>query len=306
MTNCAFWAGNLTVYGSPGGVGLDERRFTLALSALQSVDVGPVAPDAPVPALVRSEVAKVSPSFAPLSVALASGGPLADWSAIGCQIGNQQTCGDIAGSQFVCAFRDAAAMSGFYKSRKTVAEGFGKIASEIAEACSDGRLRCHRSWAAYLLPLTFSRLASLPRGLITAIEAVWRPPTLSSAVSVESEDFRRYWAFLNKPRVVTVQAHRELTTMGWYYDSQSFAWPVFRAFSQDGQQIPASVTRLPSPDLQPYFAGEIGYNRFKVVIRWSGRVCAHGLGRPKIARSDRQKYQPQHLRVEERGVFLRD
>jgi hypothetical protein len=71
--------------------------------------------------------------------------------------------------------RDAAALNGFYKNPRTAAERFGKIANEIEAACSDGRLRCHRSWVTYLPRITGQQSASLPRTLLDAVEMIAHP-----------------------------------------------------------------------------------------------------------------------------------
>jgi hypothetical protein len=125
---------------------------------------------------------------------------------------------------------------------------------------------------------TATQWTSLPRNLVTAAEAVWQPDlamaTPFCSVSVESEEFKRDWTFLNKPRVNAVQPSREVTAVGWYYDSQSIEWPTFRAYNQDGQEIPASVTRQASPDLQRYFSDDRpSNNRFQFTFR-SPDVCA--------------------------------
>jgi hypothetical protein len=126
--------------------------------------------------------------------------------------------------------------------------------------------------------ITSPQWASLPPILFAAAKTVWRPDlamaTPFCSVSIESSDFRRYWTFLNKPHVKTVEPNREVAAVGWYFDSQSVEWPDFKAFTQDGQEIPLSVTRQPSPDLQRYFSDDrAGNNRFQVKFG-SPDVCA--------------------------------
>ena len=117
--------------------------------------------------------------------------------------------------------------------------------------------------------ITNPQWASFPRILFAAAETVWHPDLATAtpfcSVSVESSDFRRYWTFLNKPHVKTAEPNREVAVVGWYFDSQSVEWPDFKAFTQDGQEIPLSVTRQPSPDLQRYFSDDrAGDNRFQI------------------------------------------
>jgi hypothetical protein len=278
--NATFMVGNLIAYGSFVGVDFKEHGFTSALNALQDVDVGPIIPYLPVSSAARSEAARVSPTFAPLSVALAPGGPLSGWGSFGCEI-YKQTCGDIAGGWFLWALRDAAALNGFYKDPKTAAERFGEIANEIKAACSDGRLRCHRRWVTFLPRMTGQQWASLPRTLLDAVEMIALPPlptaeAPSSSTSVISEDFDRYWTFLNNPRVETIDPSAEVTVLGWYYDSQSAQWPVFKAYGEGGQVIPFSETRQASADLQRHFSDVgAGYNRFQIRFRCPN-TCAIG------------------------------
>jgi hypothetical protein len=124
---------------------------------------------------------------------------------------------------------------------------------------------------------TSAQWSSLPRTFVPAVEAVWHPDlaatTPSCSVSVESDDFKRYWRFLNYPRAKTVQPNREVAVVGWYYNDQSVEWPVFKAYTQDGQEIPSLVTRQVSPDIQHHFSDQrASNNRFQVVIR-SPDVC---------------------------------
>jgi hypothetical protein len=115
-------------------------------------------------------------------------------------------------------------------------------------------------------PVKTHQWASLPRELIAAAETVWQAATPSSSISVESPELRRYWTLLNKPSVNAVQPNREITMMGNYYDYGSTAWPVIKVYAQNGQEIPSTVTRLSSPDLQPYFPGPASFNRFKIMF----------------------------------------
>ena len=126
----------------------------------------------------------------------------------------------------------------------------------------------------YMPPMTGRQWASLPRTLVAAVEMIARPPlagaaTPSSSTSVISDDFDRYWTFLNNPRVKTVDPNRETTVSGWYYDSQSTQWPVFKAYAAvGGQEIPLSLTRQASPDLQRYFSDDRpAHNRFQMMFR---------------------------------------
>jgi hypothetical protein len=130
----------------------------------------------------------------------------------------------------------------------------------------------------FLSPIIKPKWISVPRTLVAAVEAILHPDLATAtplcSVSVENDDFNRYWTFLNKPRVKTVQANREVGMVGWYYDSQSIAWPAFKAYNQEGQEIPSIAARQVSPDLQRHFSDDrAGDNRFLVMFR-SPDACA--------------------------------
>jgi hypothetical protein len=129
-----------------------------------------------------------------------------------------------------------------------------------------------------LPPSPTSQWASLPRSLVTAAEAVLHPDLAATtpvcAVSVDSAEFERYWTFLNRPEVKVVRPDREVAMLGWYYNSQSTEWPVFKAYNQDGQEIPFVLTRQDSADLQHHFSDDrASLNRFRLVFR-SPDACA--------------------------------
>lgn len=205
--NATFMTGNRIAYGSFVGVGFKENNFKSALDALEDVDAGPVIPHVPVPLSARTEVAKISPTFAPISIALAPGGRSFGWSNIGCQI-YKDTCDDIAGGWFVWALREAASLNNFYQSPKMAAENFGKIANEIAAACSDGRLHCHRRWVSYMPRLNGQQWRSLPSSLFAVagkVSFLNAPiPVAANLSSVRTTDFERYWSFLNYPDIFPV------------------------------------------------------------------------------------------------------
>jgi outer membrane lipoprotein SlyB len=133
----------------------------------------------------------------------------------------------------------------------------------------------------FLPRMTGQQWASLPRTLLDAVEMIALPPlptaeAPSSSTSIISEDFDRYWTFLNNPRVETIDPSAEVTVLGWYYDSQSAQWPVFKAYGEGGQVIPFSETRQASADLQRHFSDVgAGYNRFQIRFRCPN-TCAIG------------------------------
>lgn len=265
--NVAFMTGNRLVYGSFVGVDFKEHNFEATLEALQDVENGPIIPFVPVPNTTRSEVAKISPAFAPVSAALAPGQPVFEtWSRGSCGV-DKTACGEVIGAVFMWALRDAAAASDFYRSPATATENFGKVASQIAMACRDGRLRCRRRWVGFMPPLAARQWASLPGAARAVIQkVVFRDPPMptTAAPFVASRD-GRYWEFLNDPYIGSrIQNGYDLTVRGWYRDVQSADWPAFKVYANNGQEISSTVARLSSPDLQQHFSDpSAGNNRYE-------------------------------------------
>ena len=275
--HAAFMTGNRIAYGSFVGVDVKERNFVAALNALQTVDTGSRTPYVSVPLAARSEVAENSSLFEPLAASL-TGALLAKWGQVSCGV-YKETCGDIAGGWFLWALRDAAAANGFYQSPQMAAQKFGQIAEEITTACSDGRLRCRQSWVSYLPAMAETQWLSLPRSLLAvATKVAFLDPQVHIATQLQTRlspitdasraAFEHYWAFLNYPRI-TQQASWRVTARGWYYDSQSVEWPVFKIYTETGEEVQLSViTRIASPDLQKHFSDDrAGWNRWEIAFR---------------------------------------
>ena len=254
--NAALMIGDRIAYGSLIDTDLNEANFVAALDALQSIDTGPIIPYEPVPAASRAEAAKVSPTFRPLAAMLAPGKPLAEaWGLPGCQ-NFKEACGDIGGGWFMFALRDAAAGNGFYQSPRIAAQKFGQIAKEITTACGDGRLRCRHIWVSFLPPKTWRqwRLALPPLLLAQGKLVAFIEPDSGFAgpSPTNSDQFKRYWSFLNYPRII--YGTRWVTANGWYYDRQSTEWPVFEIYAENGKAVSSKVIRTASPDLQKAFS----------------------------------------------------
>ena len=261
--NGAFMTGNRIAYGSFVGVDFRQRDFTAAVDALQSVDIGTIVPYVPVPAAARAEVAKISPTFAPIAATLAPGTPVGDRWGYGCQL-YQQGCGDISAGWFVWALRDLAAANGYYQSPRVAAEKFGQIAADIAAACAAGKLHCRRTFISFMPAMTEAQWLSLPYSfwLVAEKVAFLDPPTGFDMPAVDHIDraaFDRYWRFLNYPRVNEEFADHS-TTHGWYYDSGSAYWPVFKVYGQNGEEVRSETTRVASPDIAKLFNDPRGAN----------------------------------------------
>jgi hypothetical protein len=264
-----FIVGNRLVYGAFVGVDFKEHNFESTLELLADVDVGPRLAYVPVTNLARAEIAKVSPAFAPLSKALAPGQPIfVGWNSLGCVV-YPGTCGDIAGGWFMWALRDAAAENGFYQSPAIASESFGRIASEIAAACSTGRLNCRHRWLSYLPPLTVVQWTALPSAMLSALDRIIfldpSLPVIEEKPSIGRRD-AEYLDFLHEPYVdPPIQRSYQLIVRGWYRDTESPDWPIFKVYAEQGLEIQSSITRLASPDLQQHFSDPAAdHNRFAI------------------------------------------
>jgi hypothetical protein len=263
----AFMTANLIKYGAFVGIEINSGNFPAALDALQDVDAGPIKPHVPVPLTTRSAVAMVSPTFKPLRDALAAGGSLAGYGSFACEF-YVDSCGDIGGGWFMWAFRDAGSLNGFYQDAATSNLNFGKIADDIAAACSDGRLTCRHRWFSHVPAMTADQFASLPGSMKSVAEVILFPfPGAPYAMAVprwelRSEDFQKYWTFLNQPFAIA-RANTPTKVLGWYRDSASTQWPVFRVKSYRGENVPFSLQRLASPDLQQA-DNRLDLNRFEI------------------------------------------
>ncbi len=140
------------------------------------------------------------------------------------------------------------------------------------------------------------RDATAPEALPGALEAVGRRVAFldagdASAVPatvqhIEPETFARYWVLLNRPFVSEIGKKGLQTSVdGWYYDTQSTRWPSFAVFDHAGAQVPFSLKRKSSPDLQVYFHTERpAWNRFLMTYQCpdSCTVVVRAFDRPEL------------------------
>jgi hypothetical protein len=261
---------NKVYYGSFVGVDFKEHNFKAALGALQRIDDGRSVDYVPVSTTARQLAAGISPTFAPLEQSLRLGGPLEGWMVFGCAF-YPQTCGDYGGGWFLWAFRDAAALNGFYSSPAKAEEGFSKIAAEIEAACKDGRISCKSGLFDFLPPMSPAQLLSIPQkvvrawGLIITANAspgILAPPTPATG------KFAYYWAFLNFPVAVLPppESPPETQILGWFYAGDGL-WPTFYVEDAKGGRTIVNVTRADSPDLEAFFGSAgAGFNRFSAAL----------------------------------------
>jgi hypothetical protein len=156
---------------------------------------------------------------------------------------------DIHGGWFMWAFRDAVAAAGYYKSGKTTAAYYRRLAGEVNEACSDGRLECgperaslippwHRAYAILLLKTAASGILSVARFKGFDIEPF---PSLGDEKSLEI--FRK----ITKEKI----AAPEFRIKGWVFSPTR---PVtLSILTSKGVSVGPQILLMPSPDVYGCF-----------------------------------------------------
>jgi hypothetical protein len=250
FVHLAFMSGNWLAYGSFVGVDTKERNFVAALDALQSVQYGPHVDRVPVSRAARERIYGISPSFASLKPFIdPPQGPV--WH--GCQV-YPETCGDIAGGWFIWVLRDAASRAGHYRSPGEASAFFGRLASEVNEACRSGQLSCRGSVIPYMPRLSWLQIKQIPQRLAEAVILVSRPAQVIDIDSPPSSgELSDALDFLNHPPHTPPQEHlSRIRLFGWYY-SKDGIWPRFNVQTPDGQSVPITLQSHPSPDIASHF-----------------------------------------------------
>lgn len=264
-TQLLFRTLNWCNYGEAVGLDIKERNFVAALDALQSVVQGSPVSHVPVTRATRKRIYSVSPAFASLR------GYLDPPSGAGWQGGCSPypwTCGDIAGGWFIWALREAAAGQGHYQSPAHAARFFGRLSSEIADACRSGKLRCRRMALPYLPQLSSAQLKEMPTSATVAagLLALEQPPIgLDAAPSLGSADqLKDISEFLGFPSYApSADVPVRMSLSGWYR-TQGDEWFDLQVTDRFGPVVP-TVSRMDSPDLVSFFRDhEAKRQRFRI------------------------------------------
>lgn len=114
-------------------VEFQSNSFVDAYGSLLRVHHENWIPDVPVPKDVRQKVYAVSPAFKELEPFL-EGDIGKSWMS--------EDVNDIKGGWFVWAFRDSVSAAGYYRDAKTSSRYYERIANEVNDSCSQGKLTC--------------------------------------------------------------------------------------------------------------------------------------------------------------------
>lgn len=246
---------NLLTYGRFVGVDFKSGDFQSAISAMESVKVGPPVPFVSVPRSTRLRLYEVSPTFRTLRKHLDPEGTTSPWEAGGCMF-RPAACGDLGNGFFMWALRDAAEKEGHYVSPREARKFFSALTDEIEAACGRGAFRCSKDYIPMLPPLTKEQLDWIPRSLRELGLAIFFPGPYpghaAGEVVGDPARFENTLDFLNYPAHLPKQdvpnAHVELT--GWYYDkSDGREWFSLLVSDAKRKDVAPKLDRVDSPDL---------------------------------------------------------
>jgi hypothetical protein len=137
-------------YGAFVVTELTEGPFVTAYRTVVSVRHEKQRPYVPLPAEARKRIYEVSPRFAELAPYV-EGEAGRGWSAPGCS--RLGVCDEIAGGWMLWALRAAAATAGHYTTGREAARYWTEVATEVGQACDDGRLACEAKGFSFMPPL---------------------------------------------------------------------------------------------------------------------------------------------------------
>ncbi|MFP6584181.1 MAG: hypothetical protein VCD00_16715 [Candidatus Hydrogenedentota bacterium] len=118
-----------------------------------------------VPKETRERIYKVSPLFLELRPYL-EGYPGTDWGTAGAFLVDPPDRKEIAGSWFIWALRDAVYLAGYHRTAPEAAEYYRALATEVNDACDDGRLEAGPERVSNVLPWRWDYLSPIAENLI--------------------------------------------------------------------------------------------------------------------------------------------
>lgn len=246
-----------------------EGPFPAAYGALSRVEHPAWKQWVPVPKDVRALVYDESPSFRELQPFL-EGQLGAAWGEHGCQ-DRPSTCGEIAAGWFMWALRDAAAKAGYYSTAVEAAEYWQRVASEVNQACREGRLACGAERASMDPPLRVEYLAQLPSTLLRAVEffTSFAGMPADPQPSVGALSRLPFFEAITRNRLTPAAKPTSYTVKGWAYRPGTEL--TFKIDEGRGGSPVGSIEELPSPDLAAHF-GDQSASSSRFVAR-CGQPC---------------------------------
>lgn len=156
---------NARTYGYFGIVEFNAREFKDAYGSLMRVEVGPRLPFVPVSRAAREAIYETSPAFAELRPFL-EGDIGRGWAVSSLSLTHRPVEErEIAGGWFMWALRDAVAATGHAHNAKEALTFYTRIANEVNQACTAGRLSAGPERSGMLPPWRDGQTAALARAL---------------------------------------------------------------------------------------------------------------------------------------------
>ncbi len=254
-------------YGIWAVVEFKETSFVRAYGTMTGVRQYPTRPRMPMPRETRERVYAVSPAFGELRPFL-EGEVGERWARVSGELGD----GDIGGSSFMWAFREAVQKAGYYdRGGSAVRAYYDRITREVEAASRAGRLETRGVRATLMPPVLKGQRRQIAR---TWARALYRIVAFADFVlarhytqglPVELRDYELTHTPL-APREETVTLH--LT--GSLFHREGPVELIIEA--EDGRAVPeARIARLASPDRSTRFELRVPAHHHYLVVSLRGR-----------------------------------
>lgn len=186
-------------YGVATVVELKAPWFKRAYGALSRVGPDNYINMVPVPKPSRELAYGASPAFAELRASI--DGPVD--AETGVENFTLARFGEMTGTWFIWAFRDAAAMAGHHRSLPEARAYYERLATEIGDACEEGRIPCGPPRASLAPPFRREYLGTAPGALwkMTDIVVGMRQVEIQQHPSVGDESLLGFYREMTHMRV---------------------------------------------------------------------------------------------------------
>lgn len=240
---------NYLKYGAFLTVDFKDPHFSNSLSLLNSIESNVRISHVPVNKAQREIAYAVSPTFAELKDYLEGEGQ--GWTRPGCNV-YPETCGDYAGGWFMWAYRDAVAHKGYYENFAKASAFYQRVATEIKEACSTGKINCRSGSLGFLPNLSATEIAQIPSVFFDFYKKVTVQGTvhLDGGPSMDHNGILKFMRlFLRYPLSTPSKEENSLWIRGWFYNEKSLdSWLTLDCANQE----PTPITRSASPDIATF------------------------------------------------------
>lgn len=264
MTSVFFmrWA-NLQKYGLFATSEMFAPGFSAFNRALLEIDAGEARSYVPINEAMRRAAYAVSPLVRKIEKPFEEAAKPA-WIAHGCR--NLGVCDDVIGGLVVWALRDAVSAAGFHSSGEKAEEFYGRAATELAQACERGRIRCRsRPWAT--LGFVHPEFSLNFRGIAESFGNILKMFTESDQNFFQKDnpfstapELRQAYDRVANRRAAWTQPERvslsgKTRVEGWAYGFQD---PIIRVALRDASrnELGAWPLQVPRPDVRQFLMAQ--------------------------------------------------